>query len=61
LPGRSVRIHPAAFDEAEAAAEWYGNRSPGAAEAFLKELDQTIDLISEDPEQYKSQEARVLA
>lgn len=56
MPGRSVRFHPAALDEAQAAAEWYGNRSRGAAEAFLNELDRTIDLISQHPEQYQSYE-----
>jgi plasmid stabilization system protein ParE len=56
VPGRSVGIHPAALDEANAAAEWYGNRSRGAADAFLSELERTIDLISQHPEQYQSHE-----
>lgn len=56
MPDRSVRIHPAALDEAEAAAEWYGERSHGAAEGFLNELHRTIDLISRHPEQYQLHE-----
>ncbi len=48
-----VQIHPAALAEADAAQEWYAKRSPGAAEAFLTELDNTIERISQHPDSYQ--------
>ncbi len=47
-----MRIHPAALEEAEAAVDWYAQRSPRAAERFLDELDRAIDQIAENPRQY---------
>jgi plasmid stabilization system protein ParE len=58
LAGRPVQIHPAALEEAESAVEWYGKRSPAAAEAFLNEFDRTIGLISQHPERYQSHELK---
>lgn len=52
MSGASVRIHPAALDEAEAAAEWYRRRSAHAAEMFLDELDRAIARIGDSPGQF---------
>jgi plasmid stabilization system protein ParE len=41
----SARIHPDALEEAEAAIEWYAQRSRRAAELFLDELDRAIQEI----------------
>lgn len=46
-----VRIHPAALDEAEAAADWYARRSRKAAQMFLDELEHAIERIGEQPSQ----------
>lgn len=50
----SLRIHQAALEEAEAATDWYAQRSRRAAERFLDELDRAIDKIGRNPEQYPS-------
>jgi plasmid stabilization system protein ParE len=50
LAGRP-QIHPAALAEAQAAVDWYAARSKRAAEAFLNELDHTMQQLSEHPEQ----------
>ena len=49
---RTVRFHPDAVEEAEAATDWYVERSPRAAERFLDELLRGIDRIAENPEQF---------
>ena len=49
---KSLRIHPDALDETRAAADWYGQRSRRAAEAFLNEVDHAASQISEKPERY---------
>jgi toxin ParE1/3/4 len=56
VTGQTVRIHPAALEEAEAAVAWYSKRSRTAADAFLDELDRTIRQISQHPEQYEARE-----
>jgi plasmid stabilization system protein ParE len=52
VSGASVRIRPAALDEAGAAAEWYPRRSARAAEMFLDELDRAIARIGDSPGQF---------
>lgn len=47
-----LRIHPAAVEEAEAATDWYAQRSNRAAEMFLDELDAAIEQIAQNPRQY---------
>jgi plasmid stabilization system protein ParE len=42
---RTVEFHPEAVAEAHAAREWYCQRSPAAAAAFLAELDSAIERI----------------
>lgn len=46
---RSVRFHPEAAEEAEAAAEWYRARSIEAAAGFVAELSYAIERIEELP------------
>jgi len=52
----SVRIHPSALEEAEAAIEWYGRRSTRAAGMFLDELDRAINEIGDQPGQFADYE-----
>jgi plasmid stabilization system protein ParE len=46
---RSVELHPEAVAEAQAAVEWYRQRNNQAADAFLAELDNAIERITEAP------------
>jgi plasmid stabilization system protein ParE len=41
-----------AVDEAEFAREWYAQRSPRAAEAFLDDLKHALDVVADDPERW---------
>jgi plasmid stabilization system protein ParE len=50
LKRRNVRTHPAALEEAEAAAVWYAERSYRAAERFLNELGRAIEQVATQPE-----------
>ena len=52
MNGESLRIHPAALEEAEAAVDWYAQRSGRVAGMFLDELDRAIDRIGQNPEHY---------
>ena len=47
-----VLIHPEAVVEAQAAAQWYRERSESAGEAFLSELDRAVEMILESPEMW---------
>ena len=47
-----VEFHPDAVAEARSAWQWYAERSPLAASAFLAELDRAITLVSEGPYQW---------
>jgi plasmid stabilization system protein ParE len=51
VSAESLRIHPAALEEAEVAVDWYAQRSRRAAGMFLDELDRAIDRIGQNPEQ----------
>lgn len=44
-----ARYFPAASRELEDALEWYLERSPQAAEAFLREIDRAIAVIAAAP------------
>ena len=46
---RPVQFHPKALAEAEAAKQWYRERSPEAAAAFLVEVNRAVRQISEAP------------
>jgi len=42
MSSRHVDIHPEAIAEAQAATQWYLERSPSAAAAYLAELDLAV-------------------
>jgi plasmid stabilization system protein ParE len=48
----NYRIHPAAEQEAEAAAEWYGAQVPALAIEFARQYAMVIDTIAETPRMY---------
>ena len=48
----SVELHPEAIAEARVAYEWYAERNPSAANAFIAELDYAINQIPERPERW---------
>jgi len=52
MPPRQIDVHPEAAAEAQAAAQWYRERSALAADAFLAELDHAVDRIAVNPEMY---------
>ena len=52
MPGVPVVFHPDAVDEAQAARQWYAERSQSAAGSFLAELDQGIEAIALAPERW---------
>ena len=47
-----VEFHPEAIAETRAAYEWYAERNPVAADAFIAELDHAIGQIPESPERW---------
>lgn len=47
-----VWVHPEAIEEARAAYQWYRERSPEIADAFMSELDRGMELISEEPHRF---------
>jgi len=47
-----VLFHPAAIEEAEAAARWYRERSPRAAARFVDEIFQVLDKILDSPHRW---------
>jgi len=49
---RTLRFHPAAVTEAEAAADWYAKRSGRAAANFVSDLSASLEKISERPGQF---------
>jgi len=52
MPRLPVEFHPAAAEDAEAAARWYHERSPQAATAYLAEVTRAVRQVSEAPEQW---------
>jgi toxin ParE1/3/4 len=49
MPQFAVDFHPLTADEAEAAERWYRERNEVASVRFQRELDRSVDLISERP------------
>jgi len=49
---KSLEFHPAAATEAEQATTWYLERSPHAAQRFVEELAQALDLITQAPDRW---------
>jgi plasmid stabilization system protein ParE len=52
MPGLPVVLHPDAVEEAQAAWQWYLERSQSAADSFLAELDHGVESIAEEPERW---------
>jgi plasmid stabilization system protein ParE len=44
-----LTVSPQAEEEAQEAAQWYENESPGLGVAFLEIVEQTLTAISEHP------------
>ena len=49
---RPIELHPDAIEEARAARMWYEQRSAEVADAFMAELDNAVDEITEHPEKW---------
>ena len=49
---KPIRVHPEAQREAEAAVEWYGQRSPHAAGRLVVELRSALERIQQSPNQF---------
>ena len=49
MPKHSIRLHPLAAQEIEAAFDWYFVRSPRSANSFLNQVNQAIFQIQESP------------
>ena len=47
-----LEFHPAATKEADAATDWYAERSLVVARAFVSELIRAVDKVMEDPERW---------
>ena len=45
MPQRPVRFSDEAIEEARAAYDWYRERNPQAALAFMRELDDAVDGV----------------
>jgi toxin ParE1/3/4 len=52
MPRADLEIHPDALLEAEAGVTWYLERSRGAAEHFLAELERALEAILEAPDRW---------
>jgi plasmid stabilization system protein ParE len=46
---RKIEFHPAALAEAEAARDWYAERSLSVARAFIAELSLAVDQVAAAP------------
>ena len=49
---KPIRVHPEAQLEAEAAVEWYGQRTPHAAGRLVVELRSALERIQQSPNQF---------
>jgi len=52
MPPLPIELHPEAIAEARGAREWYAERSPLTAGAFMAELDLSIGQISGSPDRW---------
>jgi plasmid stabilization system protein ParE len=52
MPAKDLEIHPEALLEADAGVAWYLERSRGAAERFVAEVDRAVETILEAPERW---------
>jgi len=49
---RTIRFHPQAADEADAARLWYFERNPQVSQAFLAALDAAVEGIAASPRRW---------
>jgi plasmid stabilization system protein ParE len=54
VPNVRIRFHPAAAAEVEAAVQWYAERSPIAARAFVAEVNACVERVAEAPDRWPS-------
>lgn len=54
---RIIEFHPAALEEAEAARDWYAERSLVASKAFVSELIHAVEQLAEAPDRWPQYEA----
>jgi toxin ParE1/3/4 len=52
MPSKEIGYHEKAVSEAEAALDWYLERSPPAAVGFVAELIQALDSIAAAPKRW---------
>lgn len=52
MPPIKVSFYPEAAEEVEIARQWYAERSPLAARAFLAELDLAVERVREAPRRW---------
>lgn len=52
MPPRKIDFHPAALEEAEAARDWYAERSPAVAGACIRELFHAAEHVAAAPERW---------
>ncbi|MGQ9688290.1 MAG: type II toxin-antitoxin system RelE/ParE family toxin [Desulfobaccales bacterium] len=52
MPPRKIDFHPAALEEAEAARDWYAERSPAVAGACIRELFHAVEHVAAAPERW---------
>ena len=52
MPKKNIRFSFEAIAEAEAAQQWYVDRSLSAGQAFLEELTRAVERVSESPDQW---------
>ena len=52
MSSRQIELHPEAVAEAQAALQWYRERSALASDAFIAELDRAVRKIAENPKMY---------
>jgi plasmid stabilization system protein ParE len=52
MNAKQLYLHPAAVEEAVAAARWYRERSPRAAARFIDEINHVIEKLIEAPHRW---------
>ena len=52
MAAKPVEFHPEAAAEAQAATEWYRDRSIRAGEAFFRELGRAVGMLAEAPQRW---------
>jgi len=57
MTDHTIQVHPDAVAEARAARDWYHERSPLAAQAFIAELDEAVAAIREQPKRWRKHSA----